>query len=645
MCGIIGIFSPGAPAPYEDVWIDLVNHLHHRGPDEGSFWADGPFFLGSRRLSVIDLKSGGQPMGTEDGSLVVVHNGEIYNYVELRDELRARGYRFATESDTEVLLHGYRAWGTGLPARLEGMFAFVIADRLHHRLFMARDRVGEKPLFYLKDRGTVAFASELRPLAALPGLQRRLDPEALAGFLCLNYVPGTRTLTEGVSRLGPGTWKQFGPEEERGETYWQPPAMDRSLARASAAELEDVLAERLDRAVKLCLRSDVPVGMFLSGGVDSSLVAESAARQGRLSRAYVLDFEDARFSEHRWAKAVAERLGLPLERAVLSPGHVEDFTRVVDHADDPLADSSSLAVWALSRHAARSSKVVLTGDGGDEMFGGYLTYRATRLHWRLMSRIPLVARRGLARLAQRLPTTEGKVTPSYKAWRFLRAADLPWGVAHLSWNGTWLPRDACRLLRPGVVPGGAGGALDRVAARVGLEGEYRVRKVQIADVLEYLPNDILVKTDRMSMAHGLETRAPFLSHPLVEWALSLPEGSTLGPLGQTKPLLRSLVRKRFGPRLAARPKEGFSIPVHEWIRGPLAAQVRDLLAPESVRRLGVLDPEAVSAAVDDHFGGRRSYGFELWGLAALVSWYRMRIEKAPDPPVSHPIVRRVIDLG
>ena len=280
MCGIVAIFARRSTPPHRDLWEDLVNHLRHRGPDEGAWWADGPFFLGHRRLSIIDLQDGGQPMATRDARYVVSFNGEIYNYVELRSELEARGCRFETHSDTEVLLHGYRTWGTDLPVHLVGMFAFAIADRHRAELFVARDRFGEKPLFYHDAGDYVAFASELRPLAALPDLPREIDVEALGGYLSLNCVPGTATLLKSVRRVAPAEWKLFTSGGCRTGTYWAPPAD--SEVDASPGTDEEVLEEwreKFDHAVRICLRSDVPVGIFLSGGMDSSLIAESAVRQ------------------------------------------------------------------------------------------------------------------------------------------------------------------------------------------------------------------------------------------------------------------------------------------------------------------------------------------------------------------------------
>ena len=640
MCGIVGLFGRHGPPPHRERWVEIVNHLQHRGPDEGGWWGDGPFFLGHRRLSIIGLETGQQPMATADRRYVVTFNGEIYNYVELRQELEQRNYTFATDSDTEVLLHGYAEWGTRLPEHLIGMFAFAIADRQRNEVFLARDRFGEKPLFYMLRPDYVAFASELRPLAALPDLNREIDVEALGGYLSLNYVPGNRTMMKGVRRLEPGHWMVVKSDSEQKESYWSPPKGVSDQAPQAMDEAVEQWRERFDDAVRLCLRSDVPVGIFLSGGMDSSLVAESAMRQGNLSTAYFIDFEDESYREYEAASEVANRLGVPLERTVLTPGALGEFLSLVEHADDPLADSSGLPVWVLSRLAASGNKVVLGGDAGDELFAGYLTYRASQHHATLMSRLPMPIRKAIAAAGSRIPTTEGKVTFSYKLRRFLRAAHLNGGMAHLSWNGTWIPSEAARLVVAGDVREQVSGALARRVESLGMSGERcSLADLQSVDVHEYLTNDILTKTDRMSMAHGLETRAPFLDYRLAEWALQLPDHLRISAGGELKTVLRAAARKTFGPKIADRPKWGFSIPIHGWVRCEMAETVRDLLSPEALRRSGVLDPVRVQRILDAHFSRRRSYGFEIWGLTVLMAWIRCRIDQPPRPPVASPLVR------
>ena len=641
MCGILGRFSWNGPVDSSGVLPGLVNHLAHRGPDAGAFWRDDAFFLGHRRLSIIDLACGDQPMASADGSLVIVFNGEIYNYRELRDALERDGHAFRTESDTEVLIHGYAEWGVELLRRLVGMFAFAIADRRKRELFLARDPFGEKPLLYLETRGSVTFASEMRPLAALPECSRRLDEGALGEYLCLNYVPGDRTLMSDVARLPPGSWRRYSADGRiESGAYWKTPAPPER-----ALDLEDALTElqqQIDRAVRLALVSDVPVGIFLSGGMDSSLIAESAMRQGRLARAYCLDFPEEGFSEYPRAERVADGLGLPLTRVEFSSDALGHFGEIVEHADDPLADSSALPVWTVSRAAARDGKVVVGGDGGDELFGGYLTYAATLWHAAIAERMPRPLRGLGAAAAAWLPTSEGKVSRSYRLMRFLRAAALPAGEAHFSWNGTWLPEEAARLAASDRTRQAARSALASAAERHGLDRTVDLASLQRADIADYLPNDILAKVDRMSMAHGLEVRAPLLQPAVCEFALSLPPALRCGRSGRPKRLLRELARRVYGREIADAPKQGFSIPIHRWLRGPGRALVADVLSSADVRHVDALDAGAVSRAVDEHMSGRRSLGWELWGLMVLVAWHGARIRRVPARPSGAPPIELVL---
>jgi asparagine synthase (glutamine-hydrolysing) len=633
MCGILGHFATGDGHADRVMWERLVNVLAHRGPDDSTFWQSGRFTFGHRRLSIIDLTlAGRQPMSTIDGDLVVTFNGEIYNYLELRQELASRGHRFRTSSDTEVLLYGYREWGVDLPSKLRGMFAFAIADRRHQELYAARDRFGEKPFFYTEDRSGVAFASELKVLAALPDLPREIDEEALAAYLCLNYVPGRRTMLRDVKRLGPGMWRQWTASgNAREATYWRPPSPDEPDLDLSGKEAVEKLGALLDQSTRLSLRADVPVGVLLSGGVDSSLVAKSAARAGRLETAYCLSFNEQNYSEWTRAKRTARHLGLRMVEVRLDSSRVSDFVSLVEHADDPLADSSALAVWTLAREVSRTSKVVLSGDGGDELFGGYLTYRATLLH-ELIARLPMVFRHVLAKASRLIPIAETKVSTTYKLWRFLRAADLSSAVAHFTWNGAWLPAEAAALLADESAKSHAETTLENLVESHALPARPRLRHLQAADVADYLPNDILVKGDRMSMAHGLEVRSPFLDPDLAEFALRLPASLKAGRFGSTKRVLRALAKKSYDVEVANAAKQGFSIPVHAWLRGSARPLVEDLLSPASIDSIPFLDSRRVASVVRSHMSGWRSYGFELWGLAVLAAWHRRYIQKRPHIP-------------
>ena len=632
MCGILGHYRHDAGAPLPPGFSTLINALSHRGPDGNTYWDDDRFAFGHRRLSIIDVSTGNQPMATEDGELVVTFNGEIYNYIELRQELSSSGFRFRTRSDTEVLLHGYRHWGDRLPARLTGMFAFALADRARQELFLARDRFGEKPLLYLETPSGVTFASELRPLSVIAGERRELDIEALGRYLCLNYVPGDATLIRAVRRVPPGTWRRYTPGGHATTgTYWTlPDGIDRS--RDSMADVVGELAALLDRSVKLTLRSDVPVGLFLSSGIDSSLVAHSAARSGHLARAFCLAFEEEGYSEAPRARMTAGHLGIPLTEVKLTADALRDFFAIVGHLDEPMADSSAVAVWTIAREAARHVKVVLSGDGGDELFGGYLTHRASLWHAATVARLPAPLRRAMAGLGRRLPTGESKVSATYKLMRFLRAAPLPTGHAHFSWNGTWLPAEAASLVDGTAAQAAAVDALAWMARRHGLDRDVTLGALQRADIGDYLANDILVKSDRMAMAHSLEVRAPFLESELAAFAVRLPGELKAGLRGHGKRVLRELSARTYGIDVARAKKQGFSIPIHAWLRGPARELAEDLLSARSVAQVAPLNAPAISRALDDHRRGRRSLGFELWGLMVLVAWHREHIQRTPPHP-------------
>jgi asparagine synthase (glutamine-hydrolysing) len=640
MCGILGQANWTKQPPAVGDLARATNLLRHRGPDSGACWSEPGIFLGHRRLSIIDLACGLQPMASRDHRYVVIFNGEIYNYPELQQELRDAGATLQTASDTEVILEGYARWGIGVLERLQGMFAFGLWDRLEQTLLLARDRFGEKPLLYAETPAAVTFASELAPLAALGVAGRDIDANALGGYLCLNYVPGDATLLRGVRRVPPASWRKY---SSRGEVttgrYWTARASHPHTPH-SDEEMLDALQERLDAAARLALRSDVPVGLFLSGGVDSSLVAHSAARLGKLEAAYCVDFSAEGFSEWPRAAAVAQRIGVPLERVRLDVRILDEFLDVASHLDDPLADSSAMAVWAVSREAAAKLKVVLSGDGGDELFGGYLTYAASRWHRRLHPWLPRAAWQSLASLSTHLPVnTHVKVGVDYRIQRFLRAMPFETAAAHFTWNGTWLPGEAAALCRDAAGRRAASQALDTLRATHALGSSPSTRDLQITDVEEYLPNDILAKVDRATMAHGLESRAPLLNQHVAEFALALPDRLRTDETGGTKIALRRLCARHFGRDHAFAPKQGFSIPVHTWLRDERPSLVTQLLAPDRVGALGVLDPDGVTRAVDAHMTGRRALGWELWGLMVLVAWYEQRVaapprlDHLPDLPV------------
>ena len=612
MCGIFGFVSwDGAMPPVSEL-CRATNLLRHRGPDAGGYWYERGVFLGHRRLAIIDLATGDQPMPSVDGRYVITFNGEIYNYPELRKELRRRGRAFQTASDTEVILEGYREWGNEVADRLEGMFAFALYDRLERTLLLARDRFGEKPLLFSEDGGTVMFASEMSPLVATDRRKREIDIDALAGYLSLNYVPGTCTVARGILRVAPGEWRLYGPEGlRRRERYWTAAQSPESPPKVTDEERLDELQRRVDNAVRFTLRSDVPVGLFLSGGVDSSIVAQSAARIGNLEAAFCVDFTDARFSEWSRAVHVAHKLNIDLVRVPIDVGVLDKFLDVTAHLDDPLADSSAMAVWTVARAASRRLKVVLSGDGGDELFGGYLTYPASRWHARLRPWLPRSAWSAAAAAAAHLPVDDRvKVGAAYKLHRFLRAMPLETAEAHFTWNGTWMPVEASTLVSASTAKAAAARTLQRLTASHQLGRSPTLQQLQLADASEYLPNDILAKVDRATMAHGLESRAPLLNRTVAELALGLPEHLRVSGTGRTKVLLRRLCERHFGSQHASAPKQGFSLPIHQWLRDQGRPLLTTLLAQDRIDALKVLDSSAISRAVQAHMSGARALGWE-----------------------------------
>ncbi|NEQ64612.1 MAG: asparagine synthase (glutamine-hydrolyzing) [Symploca sp. SIO2D2] len=648
MCGIFGQFRQDGIVDTSNLLCHFTSLLHHRGPDGGAYWTQGSFFLGHRRLSIIDLAQGQQPMATSDGQLVVTFNGEIYNYIELREELIKLGHTFNTASDTEVLLHGYREWGVALPKRLMGMFAFAIADRKKQELFLARDRFGEKPLLYLDTPEGVTFASELRALINLPNLSKKIDEEALAHYLCLNYVPHDRTLIQDIKKLLPASWRLYSQAKVQEGIYWTPsqnitsPQLSQEINTIDDAITQ--LQDKLDQSVNISLRSDVPIALFLSGGIDSSVVAESAVRQGHLTQAYCLDFREASFSEWDKAQAVAKHLDIPLQRVFLSSQVLNDFFTIVGHLDDPLADSSALAVWTIARETAQKYKVVISGDGGDELFAGYLTYQATILHKLFISQLPLGIRRGIKTLADQLPNSDSKVSIAYKLMRFLRAADLPSSQAHFTWNGTWLPEEAASLVQNPIIQKLAISSMADIAARHKLDDQPSLFSLQSADVRDYLPNDILTKVDRMTMAFGLEARAPLLVPIIAEFALSLPDHLKTKLQGKPKRILRELANRIYGKQIASAKKQGFSIPIHQWLRKPGRELTETLLSKESLTSIGLFNVDAVIQAKDRHMKGQELLGFELWGLMVFVAWYQLRVSSPAIPRVSNPESTSLVKL-
>jgi asparagine synthase (glutamine-hydrolysing) len=616
MCGICGIASRGGavdPGRLEAMSATLV----HRGPDaDGSFLDDGVAFA-ARRLSIIDLEHGDQPLANEDGSVVVVQNGEIYNHEALHAELERAGHRFATRCDTEVLAHAYEEWGERFPERLRGMFALALWDARRRRLLLARDRFGIKPLYWSAENGELLFASELR---AFP--RGEVDLDALEAFLAFNAVPHPLSIFRGVGKLEPGDLLVWEDGRVRIERFARPaPAPEDGLRRESAEELAAELCDRLRDSVRAHLVSDVPVGVLLSGGVDSGLLAALAAQETSAPvRTFSIGFEEGSFDETADARLVAERYGTEHHELVVRPDAAQLLPALAEAFDEPFADSSALPTYLVSELAARDVKVALSGEGGDELFAGYYTYAADLLALRTA---PLAR---LARpLVERLPSSDRRLSFDYKAKRFVRAAHLPPLERHHGWKEIFSADARAELT-------GRSTSFDPVDLLRGrfaeTDGAELLARLQDVDLGVLMVADQLTKTDRASMAHSLEARVPFCDPAVAELALALPRRLRVRGLAK-KVLLRKAAEPLLPAEIVRGKKRGFSIPAAAWLRGELEPFARDVLAPETLRRQGFFEPRAVTRLLDDHVAGREDVSRQLWGLLSFTLWHEAHVERTP----------------
>jgi asparagine synthase (glutamine-hydrolysing) len=606
MCGIAGLVDfQSAPEP--PVLRAMEQAITHRGPDEGAVWARGPAGLVHRRLRIIDLSpAAAQPMANEDGRVRVVFNGEIYNFHELRDKLLKLGHTFRSRSDTEVLVHGYESWGTDLIERLRGMFAFALWDESRRQLLLARDRLGKKPLYYGASGTRFAFGSELDVFKAIPNRPLRLSSAGFRQYVEYGYVQSPGSILEGIQRLPAGHYAVLDEAGLQVRRYWSLPASPaRPRLEGGVAEAAEALEPVLRDAVKCRLESDVPLGCFLSGGVDSSLVA--ALAQECLSsplKTYTVGFDDAVFSEAAHARQVAQRLGADHHELKVSPRSVlEQFEEVLSHAAEPLGDDSYLPTYFVSRETRRFVTVALSGDGGDELFGGYAKY-AQWLRARRVQRWPLPWRR-LASLAWN------------DRW-FKSAAALGTGseLELARWLSSLWKRDELPGLLTAPV---AEPAADRFDQGWLARGDFpAAERWMLADMETYLEGDILPKVDRASMAVSLEARSPFLDARFVEQALRWTVHAALP--GGGKQILKTMLARRFPPAWFERPKQGFGMPVEQWFRGELRGLLERYTDPARLRRRGLLQAETVGRAVREHLSGRRNFARKLYALVAFEVW-------------------------
>ncbi len=652
MCGITGAaWTANGPPLQESVLARMVAVLAHRGPDAEGFYfsprqdnsQEPGAALGHRRLSIIDLKSGGQPLSNEDGTVWIAFNGEIYNYRELRPLLESQGHRFQTDSDTETIVHLYEQYGTDCVSHLRGMFAFAIWDQRHRRLFLARDRLGQKPLFYRQETERFLFASELKALLQIPGAPRSLNPQALDAYLLYQYVPYPLCMLQGYCKLPPASWAVYENGKLHVQRYWQPPYEDvfapdnNTAVRESPWPVERwrrELRQTLTEAVSLRMRSDVPLGAFLSGGVDSTIIAGLMQQLSeRRVHTFSIGFPVAQFDERSFARQAAAHLGTEHHEALVQPEALKILPRLIWHYDEPFADSSAIPTMYLAEMTKRHVTVALSGDGGDELFAGYDRYRAVAVGSRF-DRLPGLLKKLLTwKLWQKIPASVRQKSFRRRLKRLLGALGQPPEKRYLAWISIF---DEER--RNSLYTGNFHQELGEVNASSFLMQAYAacpnrdfVTRTTCADVLTYLPCDILTKVDVAGMAVGLECRSPFLDHRVAELAARMPLELKMHH-GRGKQILLETFADLLPPAIQKRPKMGFGVPLNSWFRHELKPLLHEKLLNSKSLERGYFRPEAVRQLVEEHQTGRWDHSYRLWSLLCFEEWHEMFLDSAfPEP--------------
>lgn len=625
MCGICGVINLDLQEPLNPAnLVKMTGALRHRGPDDEGFYVEGPVGFGHRRLAIIDLATGKQPIANEDGTIWIVCNGEIYNYQELRQGLLKAGHLFSSASDTEVILHAYEMYGPDCVNRLNGMFALAIWDWGRRRLLLARDRAGIKPLYYTKSPGVFLFGSELKAILEHPAIERRLDLTALQQYLSLEYVPTPRTIFTGINKLPPGHTLILEPSRDQAsvQSYW-----DMSLARSEgrgAQRIEDYLTEFKDiftGVIRQELTADVPVGVLLSGGLDSSAIAAQAAKlASRKVQSFTVAFEDPSFDESRQARRLAKYLGSEHFEITLTANKMLDLVpRLADFIDEPLGDSSFIPTFLLSEFTRQQVKVALGGDGGDELFAGYSTLQAHRLMRPYQVLVPEWLRGYLAdRLINYLPVTFDNISLDFRLRRFLQGQTSPPLLRHHFWLGSFTSQQKRLLLK--TETGSPNGVESLILAHGRHSGAREIlNQILYCDMKLYLEGDILPKVDRASMANSLEVRVPFLNHRMLEFASRLPLRFKLHGLTR-KYLLRQAFKDLLPPAVLHRSKKGFNMPVARWLTGPLRPLAEDLFSEKRLQRGGLFNAKYVQTLLHEHLSRRQDHRKLLWTLLVFELW-------------------------
>ena len=629
LCGIAG-FTHKNWAPEPERIERATATLAHRGPDQRGVFRSSVLSMGASRLKIIDLQGGDQPIVTDDGDTAIVFNGEIYNHLELRGELEKLGHRFHSHSDTETVLHAFVEWDTACFSRLRGMFAIALWKKSVRRLVLARDRMGIKPLYIARHGEDIFFGSELKTIFVHPEFERRLSLAGLNCYLSLNYVPCPWTLVEGIEKLAPGQWLEWVDGATSVESYWAlPTGPVRERPLGAACEELDAL---LQQSVREHMLSDVPLGLWLSGGIDSSTVLHYAAEaSSRPIKTLSVSFLGRSFDETEYIRSAAKKYGTDHQEFDLNPGAglrgaIEEFAY---YSDEPSSDAGMLPVWFLSKMSRTEVTVALSGEGADELFGGYLTYRADELA-RTMRRLPKWSLRAGLGAARVLPVSDDKISREYMVKRFLAGSLLAPEYAHVYWNGTFSAAEVGALSAM-ALPSSLGGALSEL--RDSAAKTDGIAPFLWWDQKYFLPDDILNKVDRMSMAHSLEVRPPFLDHRIVEFAATLPAMLKIQGSRQ-KIVLKELMKDRLPEAILTRKKVGFDIPAHEWLRGPLRELLLETMREGLAEHKTLFRPGMIQELVRLHLERRANVGYHLWGLLLLFLWmkkWRIQTASAPAP--------------
>ncbi|OGS10419.1 MAG: asparagine synthase (glutamine-hydrolyzing) [Elusimicrobia bacterium RIFOXYA2_FULL_58_8] len=627
MCGICGIYNYGSGLPVTREDLKAVNdRLVHRGPDAEGFYTRENIGLAMRRLSIIDLSTGAQPISNESGSAWIVFNGEIYNFQELRSELLSRGHKFTTKSDTETILHLYEEKGTDFPKYLRGMFAVAIWDVNSRRLVLARDRIGKKPLFYAITPYRLAFASELRALRAVKDLPAEINPAAIDAYLTLQYIPSPLSVFKGISKLEPASVLVFENGRVSVSKYWDLPVGGPKLSGADTGELKERLCAELSEAVRIRLMSEVPLGAFLSGGIDSSIVTALMARHSDVPvKTFSIGFKEEKFSELGYARQVAEMYGTRHTEFVVEAAMSDMLETLAGNYGEPYADPSALPSYFVSRETRRHVTVALNGDGGDEAFGGYLRYAAMKAE-RLVAGVPSCLKAAALAGIGGFP----KTAPFDFFWRlekFLKVSLMPdMESRYLSAMSFFNPAEASGLYSTSflnLLGRDKGYALRYLSGFFAqTPGDDLVNRLIYTDLRSYLPECLMTKMDIASMANSLEARSPFLDHKVLEFGFSLPGNLKLKGLSGTKWILKETFKDMLPPDIYRRGKMGFGVPLGPWFRGELKDYWAGVCLSHKALRRGYFKSEELFRLWDEHQGGRLDHGYKLWALMMLELWHR-----------------------